>query len=298
VVAVADAGSFTLAAMQLRVAQQAVSRQIADLEGELGVKLFDRGARGANLTTAGASFVAEARQLLEGAARAARRARAEAVAQHLAVGYSYLVPEHLERVNAAVAALEGACPEVLVEMRQVPTGQQEAALRKREVDVAFGYLTSPDVGDIASEVLAGNAITGVLLPRSHPMAGAGLIRLRELAAWPLIVIPREVNPAAIDACLIGLAARGLRPELANVRTVGSSAMAMVASGQGWHLASRAMARQFAGEAGVVYLPFSDPPLPFGLGVRWLRDGAGPAARALVASCREHRDPAADFLSDR
>jgi DNA-binding transcriptional LysR family regulator len=45
-VAVADAGSFTLAAARLRVAQQAISRQIADLEWELGVKLFERGSRG------------------------------------------------------------------------------------------------------------------------------------------------------------------------------------------------------------------------------------------------------------
>ena len=74
-VAVAEQGSFVQAARRLRVAQPALSKQIRDLEGELGVTLFERLPRGVQLTRAGEAFLAHARVTLEAAARAVASAR-------------------------------------------------------------------------------------------------------------------------------------------------------------------------------------------------------------------------------
>ena len=76
-VAVADAGSLTVAAQRLHTAQPSLSRQIRDLEDEAGAQLLTRGARGIELTPAGRAFLDHARVLLsqvEAAAGAARRA--------------------------------------------------------------------------------------------------------------------------------------------------------------------------------------------------------------------------------
>ena len=74
-VAVAEERSFAQAARRLRVAQPALSKQIHDLEAELGVPLFERLPRGVRLTPAGEAFLADARATLEAAGRATTSAR-------------------------------------------------------------------------------------------------------------------------------------------------------------------------------------------------------------------------------
>ena len=74
-IAIADEGGFTRAAVRLNLAQQALSKQIRDLELELNVQLFVRTPRGARLTTAGAAFVDAARVALADTDRAMARAR-------------------------------------------------------------------------------------------------------------------------------------------------------------------------------------------------------------------------------
>src|SRR5688572_11325811 len=74
-IAVAEEGSFLRASRRLRVAQPSLSRQIQDLEREIGVPLFERVPRGVKLTEGGAAFLTEARATIENAARAVARAR-------------------------------------------------------------------------------------------------------------------------------------------------------------------------------------------------------------------------------
>src|SRR5437879_11454847 len=74
-VAVAEQGSFLRAASRLRVAQPALSKQIRDLEREVGVKLFERLPRGARVTPAVEHFLRDARNTLESAMRAVATAR-------------------------------------------------------------------------------------------------------------------------------------------------------------------------------------------------------------------------------
>src|SRR5438105_1513832 len=74
-VAVADKLSFTKAAQKLRIAQPALSRQVRQLEEELGVKLLERSRRAVALTGAGSAFLCEARALLQQSEQAVRMAQ-------------------------------------------------------------------------------------------------------------------------------------------------------------------------------------------------------------------------------
>src|SRR5215469_6919002 len=89
-VAVAEMENVSHAALKLHVSQPALSRQIRDLEGEIGFSLFERTAKSVRLTDAGRIFVDNARALLQNADEAVTKARAVAnvEAAELHVGYS------------------------------------------------------------------------------------------------------------------------------------------------------------------------------------------------------------------
>ncbi len=106
-VAVAETENVTRAAAKLRIAQPAVSRQIRDLEEELGVPLLERQAKSVRLTDAGRLFLDEARAVLERADAAVEKVRATAnrARGELHVGYapsltSRILPRALRRMQA------------------------------------------------------------------------------------------------------------------------------------------------------------------------------------------------------
>jgi LysR family transcriptional regulator, hca operon transcriptional activator len=284
-IAVAEEGSFTRAAGRLHLAQQAVSRQIADLERELGVKLFKRGARGARLTPAGVAFVEDARGALGQTVRAVLRARAQNISGQLRLAYSYLTPSHSTMVSEAITRFHQACPKLGVDVRQLSTGDQTAALREGSTDIAFGYLMYPETGEIASDLFQDDPLIGALLPARHPLAARQPLWLRDLGAVPLLMIAREVNPEVYDGVMAGLAERDLNPELATIQAAGVFAVSLVARGCCWKLASKTMIDEIGtAEPDVVFRPFADRPLPFGLWLRRLSRGASPLAQQFADHC--------------
>jgi DNA-binding transcriptional LysR family regulator len=289
-IAIADAGSFTRAALRLRLAQQALSRQIADLERELGVKLFERGARGARLTPAGTVFVHDARAALEQALRAIQHARAQTNGGKLRLAHAYLSPRHLASVGEALAEFHRARPETEVDVQHLATGGQAAALREGIVDAAFGYLAAPDDDDTDSELFRDDPLVAVLLPATHPLASQHPLWLRDLADLPLVVPPRELNPSLHDVCMTALAERGVDPRVATVHAAGVPSLSVVAEGA-WEL-TLGTARPFAdADPRIAYRLFADPPIPFGLWVRYRREGATLLARDFITVCRGLRDAA-------
>src|SRR5207237_900048 len=134
-VAVAEEGSFVRAAGRLRVAQPALSKQIRDLEREVGVKLFERLPRGARVTRAGEQFLGNARSALESATRAVTTARRSDSATGLKFAHSdlYVYTPVLLKV---LAAFRQAAPEILVRVVRVNDVDQQAALREHRIDIA------------------------------------------------------------------------------------------------------------------------------------------------------------------
>ena len=284
-IAVAEEGSFTGAAKRLRLAQQAVSRQIADLERELGVKLFERGARGARLTPAGAAFVEGAKGALGQTVRAIQLARAQSATGQLRLAYSYLTPAHFGLVGEAVARFHGSRPNMGVSVLHLTTGAQATGLRDGNIDVAFGYLPSAETGEIVSDLIHDDPLIGVILPADHPLARREQLWLRDMAPLPLLGISRELNPVTFDSIMAGLADRGLTPELENVQAVGIHAVSLVAQGCCWKLASETMIKEADAEPGVVYRRFADAPLPFGLWLRRAAQSTSPLVQQFGAICR-------------
>ncbi len=212
-IAVAEEGSFLGAASRLHVAQPALSKQIHDLEREVGVKLFERRPRGTRLTPAGEQFLSHARHALESAARAVATARktASATGLTLALGDVYV---YTQVVLKLLAAFRHASPDTQVRVVRVHDADHPAALREQRVDVAAMFVGTWPVPGLEAVQLADCTVTGVLLPASHPIAAQERIRLRDLHDLVWLHPSERTRPEVYRTLRSALETRGLVPAAA------------------------------------------------------------------------------------
>jgi LysR family hca operon transcriptional activator len=192
-VAVAEEGSLTNAAeRRLHTAQPSLSRQIRDLELEVGVKLLERGARGIELTPSGRTFLDHARLALlqvEAAGEAARRA---ARPEKAAFVIGFLAGQELVWLPEALRILREEQPDIEITLASQSSPELAGALMRGKVDVAF-LRRERDAPGIAFKPLIKEPLVAVL-PADHPLAAAKEVRLRDLAG-ETYVTPTRVAPA-------------------------------------------------------------------------------------------------------
>lgn len=252
---VADLGGFTQAAAALFVAQSALSRQISQLEDELGFLLFEREARGVRLTPAGTLYRERVRPIthtLESAAEDSRQlARGEAGVLRLL--HSSTVP-----VSSLMPALERfatQCPKARIELDRASSEQQVS-------QVASGHA---DLGVIRLPVLRRDARVRfieleserlwVAFPDNHPCAKLPSVSIASLRDECFVsAVYRERGGLArvvTDLCL----KRGFVPAPARMVSPKTSMLNLVAARQGIAIVPQRMTT--LGGAGIQYVPLSD-----------------------------------------
>lgn len=194
-VAVADEGGFGRAAGRLHVVQASVSQQIARLERELGLRLFDRNTRRVGLTAAGERLLPEARAALAAAARVGHVA-AEIVSGGQGVLRLGTARAFAERVRPALDMLAERVPGLRVRLVQEPRERRIEALRGGELDAALVRGDGP-LPDLATVAVWDDPLF-VALPATHALAASPRLEPADLAGLPLRLAPRDRNPAFHD----------------------------------------------------------------------------------------------------
>jgi len=227
-VAVADCGSITQAAVLLHSSQPAVSHQLASLERETRTVLLRREPRGVKLTSAGRAAVADARRAIEAAESAVRSARAAGRAAggvlRLVCAQSLTVP----LLAAVVRQWHRRHPEVAITLRE-STSMDEALglVDSDEVDVAV--LTAPSAGRFTITPVAEEEIVWAA-PADHPLAGRPAVRLEDLEGAPLVhFAPDNGLGAWLDQ---SFARAGVHPETVMRTSVTATAPQLAAAGLG------------------------------------------------------------------
>src|SRR5580658_7918794 len=179
-VAVGEEQHYGRAARRLRVAQPALSRQIQDLEEELGFKLFERLARGVKLSAAGRLFLEDARRILqqvsEAAVRAARVARGQSGT--LRVGFTEnaswrgVVPESFRRFRELQ-------PDAELQLTPATSIEQIEALRSGRLDAGFVFNT-PKTGAELDHIPVAVQHVELAVPKGHPLIKIKKLKLRDL----------------------------------------------------------------------------------------------------------------------
>lgn len=277
-IAVAEEGHFARAAQRLHITQPALSRQIQQLERELGVQLLTRVGRAAQLTVAGRTFLDHARRLLEMAeatAIATRRA-SEGIVGRLVVGF--VSPATYSVLPATFRAFRERAPEVALELRQLSSGAQAEALRARELDV--GILHPPVEGAplLGLRVIVDQPFVAAV-PARHPLAIESSISPALLAGESFIIFPRRTGPGLYDRILSLCHAAGFSPRVVQEAEQMQTIVSLVAAEVGVALVPASIARSL--RDGVRYLDLDGTDVRATLSACWRLDNENPSVGAFL-----------------
>jgi len=284
-VTVAELLNFTKAAAKLRVAQPSFSRQIRDLEEELGVSLLERNSRFVRLTEAGKAFATEAHAVLQHAETAAQAARAFAKSNHGHLKLGYAPSLTVEVLPQALRSFEKACPRVRVTLQDLSILEMTNGLCEGRLDAALTVEASgKQMQGLAFEKLCSYPVC-VALGATHRLMRARRIALAELKDERLMVYSREEYPE-YHQWLNGLFGRGIQRLLENAEEhdSGTSLIAAVEAGRGVAI----VASVFSSVAGprIKLRELQPSPTPLVVGVAYHRRRLGGAARQFVRMLTE------------
>jgi len=193
--AVGEALNFTKASAQLRVAQPALSRQVQDLENEIGVDLLRRSPRGVTLTAEGKLFLEEVRELLKRVDESVEKVRALARGEYGELHIGYAPSPTVEILPPALAAFQKAVPRVRVLLHDLSSDELIAGLQNATLELAV--MVRQPVGDetagIQFELLRTYPLC-VAMTAAHPFARLKSVSLEKLAAEPLVGFRRKDYP--------------------------------------------------------------------------------------------------------
>ncbi|SAK47797.1 LysR family transcriptional regulator [Caballeronia temeraria] len=244
--AVVDAGSVTRAAEVLDIAQPALSQALSRMERDLGVKLFERTRRGAQLTPAGDAIVEDIRLSVARIDAASHRAR-EIGAQRggrLTIGFASAALFSL--LPRAIAALREEVPNVELMLREMSNAEQASALEKGTIDI--GLLHTPvAVGGRMREKLIVRERLLAVLPLSFSIGADGKVGLKELSDAGLVWFPSDQLPVVRAGILSAFRKAGCEANVVQDANRSLTVLACVAAGCGASLLPQSVtALQFAG----------------------------------------------------
>ncbi|MEJ2889543.1 LysR family transcriptional regulator [Actinomycetospora aeridis] len=252
-VAVAETRNFTAAATRLHLAQQSLSRLVAQLERELGVRLFDRTTRVVLLTASGAAMLEPARRALAGVAEAAAAAR-DPVAGPVEIRVD-VSSTGLDTGSRIVEALRRTHPEVLVHEVEVGMGAGLRELREGRLDLLFGLVSGP-VEDLLEEVVRHEPIV-LGMAADHRLAALAEVPVAELAEEALLLPSEEAAGEWVRFVATFCRQSGVTPRRWRGITHGSSAAADVVAGGDCVVPTCAWRRA---PDHVVFRPLAPPPV--------------------------------------
>jgi LysR family transcriptional regulator, benzoate and cis,cis-muconate-responsive activator of ben and cat genes len=274
-VAVAEMENVSRAALKLHVSQPALSRQIRDLEDEIGFCLLERTAKSVRLTAAGRAFLNDARELLRQADDVVKKARAIASDEpsELCVGYS--PSPFAEILPKTLRSFQQAMPNVHVRLHDWSNNAIRDGLRDGRLQLGLIHppAKASSMRDLRYEELFQERVCVAVAPQ-HPFARRRAIPLAEVAAEPLIGLTRADYPNYYDLLSLTFSKVKQKPRVIEEHDSMSAIMSAVEAGTGV-----AVALDFGYSFGnrVKFLHLTPEPKPFSIGI------AGPKGRLSSAA---------------
>ncbi|EML1599467.1 LysR family transcriptional regulator [Burkholderia cenocepacia] len=229
-VTLAEELHFGRAAQRLCIVQPALSMQIKALEVEFGARLFERDRHKVELSDTGRVLLPEARATLQQAARAEQMARLSSRGEIGTLRIAFVSSVSPTLLPAVLRTMRERYPLIVLELKDMPTPDQIAALRDRRIDFGMIRLPAAYAGIDTRVVLEEGFL--VALPLDHPLAAYDTIAPAALRDHPAFVLARRYAPGFHDDMLLALSRAGTTLEIAQEFGEFTTMLALVAAGMG------------------------------------------------------------------
>ena len=279
-VGVAEEQHFGRAAERLRVAQPSLSRQIHDLESEMGFLLFDRLPRGVRLSAAGKLFLSDARRILQDVDEAKRRAERIALgkAGTLRIGIATAVAWHGLVVDS-FREFRRRQPDAELELHHLLSVHQVEGILSGRLDAGFVANLTPWHKDLAHWEFAQDRML-LAVPKGHHLTKREGIRLRDLRDMPFVWFPRWVNPLIYDRMMRACTRGGLSaPRIVQEATDRDTNLGLVQCQIG--IAWMTESTRWHCPRGIVLLPVVDMNVRLPFSLVWKKDNSSPLLQKFV-----------------
>lgn len=276
---VAEEKHFGRAARRLRMTQPPLSRQIQELEAELGFELFDRARRQVELTPAGVVFLGRIRGVLEGLDQAVHEARRASVGEIGRVAVGYISSLAYSGITDLLRAFHEQFPKVEIALREMSPQAQLDAIKEGWIDVGL-VRGAVDDASLASTCVARDPLV-VVLPAEHRLAEQKRIPLRLLAGEPFVIFPRQRGPSFFDQIMSLCRDAGFTPRIVQ-EAPQLDILSLVAAGFGVAIMPGSIRR--AHRKGLAIRPIVGAPRAT-LYIVWRADDTAPALREFIGFVR-------------
>ncbi|MEM1103984.1 MAG: LysR family transcriptional regulator [Pseudomonadota bacterium] len=238
-IAVAEEENFTTAARRLNVSQPPITRQIQQLEAELGVELFSRGKKGVKITSAGQAFLREAKQIVNRSRLAVERSRAAARGEIGTLEMAYFGSPIFSILPRLMRRFRDENASVSISLHPLMKKEQVEAVKDGRIQIGFGryYPFDPD---LSIEQVADEPVM-LAMAASHRFAGRDTLSLKDVQKEPFIIFPRSGRPSFADETLRAFHEGGVDPRIEFEAEDLSSALALCAAGLGLCVAPTSVA---------------------------------------------------------
>ncbi len=264
-VAVAEMENVSRAALKLHVSQPALSRQIRDLEDELGFSLLERTAKSVRLTDAGRAFLDNARALLQNADDAVTKARAVASSEPTELHVGYSPTPTAEILPKTLRAFQAAMPNVHVKLHDWSNNAILEGIRDGRLQL--GLIVPPAkasaLPDLRYEELFHERVCVAVAPQ-HPFARRRAIPLAEVAAEPLIGLTREDYPSYYDLLSIVFSKSKQKPRVIEEYDSFTGIISAVEAGTGVAIGADTLGHSFGNRVKVLHITPEPKPIPVGI----------------------------------
>ncbi len=289
---------FGRAAQQLHISQPPLSRQIALMEAELGVQLFERTNRSVRLTRAGARFYQDAVDILNSVDRARRNVVAASRGEDGAITVGFMMSSAYNILPALTRTYAAAYARVDMKLAETLPNLLAEAVRAGQTDVGIMYrpedLTGLDTATVFREEMV------AVIPRTHALAKVRVLDAAQLAEESFVSIPREIAPLVYDLIVTHCRRAGFSPHIRLETNLQQTIINLVGEGLGVAMVPMSMSSASA-SGNAVFKPLRNAPVAE-VALLWSRDNHNPCVATFVENARSvwremQRAPGARLVPD-